>query len=80
MCQGTALQLLNSMHMWESREREGIVEGREEDLGVRGDPGINSSLPTSRKWLSVLTTDIPTLVQIIWQSILILSVISLTSD
>lgn len=55
-----------------------IAEGSGEDLGVRGGPGINSSLPTSGKCFSVLATAISTLVHIIWMSILILTLISLT--
>lgn len=77
---GDHLRLLSIMHIWESGERGLGSKASEEDLGVRGDPGISSSLATGRKCLPVLATDIPTLVHIIWQSILILSLISLMSD
>lgn len=38
-----------------------IAEGSKKDLRMRGGPGINSSLPTSGKRLTVLATDVPTL-------------------
>lgn len=63
----TAHQLLNNVHVGNPERGRGpiIAEGSEEDLGVRGDPGINSSLPINGKCLTMLATDMFAQVHII---------------
>lgn len=42
-----------------------IAEGSEKHLGAKGGPGINSSLLKGRKYLTILASDMPTLLHAI---------------